>query len=136
MLVARLLETFFSHQERVFWPGLRKDVVEYLSKCLECQLVKAKHKHPTVLLQPFPILEWKWEIILLDFITILPCTMKQHDSIMVVIDKLSKNSHFIPVKSTYKTVEIANIFMKEIFHLHRIPRVVISDMDVKFTSTF
>ena len=55
---------------------------------------------------------------------------------MVVVDKLRKNAHFIPMKSTYKTVEITNIFMKEIFRLHGIPRVVISDRDVKLTSTF
>eukprot|EP00253_Pinus_taeda_P003564 PITA_03564 len=55
---------------------------------------------------------------------------------MVVVDKWSKTAHFIPVKSTYKTMEIADIFMKEIFRLHGIPKVVISDPDVKFTSTF
>lgn len=55
---------------------------------------------------------------------------------MVLVGKLSKTAHFIPVKSTYKTVEIANIFMKEFFHMQGIPKVVISDRDVKFTSTF
>ena len=55
---------------------------------------------------------------------------------MVVIDKLSKFSHFIPVKSTFKAINIAEIFMKEIFRLHGIPKMVISDRDVKFTSSF
>eukprot|EP00253_Pinus_taeda_P016219 PITA_16219 len=55
---------------------------------------------------------------------------------MVVVDKLRKTAHFIPVKFTYKAVEIANIFMREIFQLHGIPQVVISDRDVKFTSAF
>ena len=80
--------------------------------------MKEEHQHLAGLLQPLPILEWEWETISLDFITSLPCTRKQHDSIMVVVDKLSKTAHFIPVKSTYKTVEITNIFMKEIFRLH------------------
>jgi len=75
-------------------------------------------------------------MITLYFITRLLRTWKQHDSIMVVVDKLSKDAHFIPVKSTYKTVEIADIFMKEIFRLHSMPKVVISDRDVKLTSTF
>jgi len=57
-------------------------------------------------------------------------------SIMVVVDKLKKTTHFIPMKSTYKTMEIANISMREIFHLHEIPTVVIHDRDVKFTFTF
>jgi hypothetical protein len=93
-------------------------------------------KHPTGLLQPLPVPEWKWETISLDFITGLPKTLKQNDSIMVVIDKLSKSAHFIPVKSTFKAINIAEIFMKEIFRLHGIPKMVISDRDVKFTSAF
>ena len=55
---------------------------------------------------------------------------------MVVIDKLSKSTHFIPVKSTFKAINIAEIFMKEIFRLHGIPKMVISERDVKCTSTF
>lgn len=66
----------------------------------------------------------------------MPKTCKQHDSIMVVVDKLSKDAHFILVKSTFKAIDIANIFMKEIFRLHGIPKIVISDGDVKFTSNF
>ena len=55
---------------------------------------------------------------------------------MVVVDKLSKEAHFIPIKSTYKAVNVANIFMKEIFRLHGIPKIVITDRDAKFTSIF
>jgi hypothetical protein len=72
----------------------------------------------------------------LDFITVLPRTQKQNDSIMVVIDNLNKSAHFIPIKSTYKSINIDEIFMKEIFRLHGIPKMVILDRDVKFTSTF
>jgi len=75
-------------------------------------------------------------MITLDFITGLPPTKKHHDSIMVVVDKLRKTTHFIPMNSTYNTVEITIIFMREIFRLHGIPQVVISDKDIKFTSAF
>jgi hypothetical protein len=61
------------------------------------------------------VIEWKWETISLVFIAGLPRTQKHNDSIMVVIDQLSKSGHFIPVKSTYKAINIAEIFMKEIF---------------------
>jgi len=88
------------------------------------------------LLQPLPIPEWKWEIISLDFITGLPKNSKHNDSIMVVVDKLSKAAHFIPIKSTYKAINIVDIFMKEIFRLHGVPRILISDRDAKFTGTF
>ena len=77
--------------------------------------MKDEHQHPASLLQPFPILEWKWEVISLDFITNFPLTQKQHDSFMVVVDKLSKYAHFVPVKLTYKAVNVAEIFLKEIF---------------------
>jgi hypothetical protein len=66
----------------------------------------------------------------------LPRTQKQNDSIMVVIDNLSKSAHFIPINSTFKAIKIVEISMKEIFRLHGIPKMVISDRDVKFTSTF
>ena len=70
----------------------------------------------------------------MDFITGLPRTKKQNNSIMVLVDKLSKATHFIPVKSSYKAVNIVDIFMKEIFRLHGIPKIVIMDHDAKFTS--
>ena len=67
------------------------------------------------LLQPLPVPEWKWEVISMDFIIGLLMTWRQHDSIMVLVDKLTKEAHFILVKSTHKTDDIAKIFMKEIF---------------------
>ena len=72
----------------------------------------------------------------MDFITgILKCKKKK-DYIFVVIDKLSKTTHFIPVKSNYKAVNIADIFLKEIFRLNGIPKEIISDRDTKFTRKF
>ena len=63
-------------------------------------------------------------------------TWRQHDSIMVVVEKLTKKAHFIPVKSTHTTKDIAKIFMKEIFKLHGLPKAIVFDRDVKFTSNF
>ena len=101
---------------------MKKEVGEHLACCIECQQVKAEHQHPTGLLQPLPISKWKWEIISMDFITSLPKTSGHHDSIMVIVDKLSQETHFIPVKSTYNYVNIVVFFMKEIFRLHGIPK--------------
>jgi hypothetical protein len=101
---------------------------------MECQKVKAKHGHPAGLLQPLLIPEKKWEVITMDFITGLPKTNKQHDSIMVVVDKLTKAAHFVPVKTMHTMTNIAEIFMKEIARLHGIPRTIVSDKDTKFTS--
>jgi hypothetical protein len=94
------------------------------------------NRHPAGLLQPLPIPEWKWETISMDFITGLPKSTKKNDAIMVVVDKLSKSAHFIPVKSTCEAIDISNIFMKEIFRLHGMPKEIVSDKDTKFTSNF
>eukprot|EP00253_Pinus_taeda_P015903 PITA_15903 len=123
-------------RKEYFWPGMKKNIIEYLSQCLECQQIKAEHQHPAGLLQPLQIPEWKWEVISMDFITGLPKTKKNNDSIFVVVDKLSKAAHFIPVQSTYRAAQIAHIFMQNIFRLHGLPKNIISDRDVKFTSAF
>ena len=70
-------------------------------------------------------MEWKLDVISLYFITGLPRSKRKNDSIMVVVDKLIKATHFILVQSTYKTIQITSIFMKEIFQLHGMPKVVI-----------
>ena len=114
----------FVVKRHFFWPKLKADIEMFIMKC---QLVKAEHEHPSRLLQLLPIPEWKWEVIRMDFITGLPKNKKKNDSIFVVIVKLSTTTHFIPVKSTYKEVNIADIFLKEIFILHGIPKEIISD---------
>ena len=72
----------------------------------------------------------------MDFITRLPKNVKKNDSIMVVVEKLSKETHFILVNSTYKAIKIAYIFMKEIFRLHGVPNIVISNRNAKFMGNF
>ena len=94
---------FATTRKQYFWPGMKKDMAKYISRCMKCQQVKVEHQHPIGLLQPFPISEWKWEVIFMDFITGLVMTWRQHDSIMVLVDKLTKATHFILVKSMHKT---------------------------------
>jgi hypothetical protein len=119
-----------------YWPCMKKEVTDYIARYLECQKVKAEHIHLTGLLQPLPIPEWKWEVVTMDFITKLPRTTKQHDSIMVVVDKLTKDTHFIPVKLTHKATDNANIDMREIARRHGVPKTIVFDRDPKFTSKF
>ena len=69
---------------------MKNEMEEYIAKCFECQQVNTEHQHPAGLLQPLSITSWKWEIISLDFITGLPRNKNLNDSIMVVVDKLSK----------------------------------------------
>jgi hypothetical protein len=86
---------------------MKNDVADYITRCMECQKVKVEHRHPIGLLQPLPILENKWEVITMDFITRLPKTNKQHDSIMVVVEKLTNAAHFVPVKTMHTPTNIA-----------------------------
>ena len=79
----------------------------FVTRFLDCQRVKAECKHPSGLLQPILIPEWKWAVISIDFITSFPRTSRQHDYIMVVVDKLTKVVHFILLKSTYSTNDVA-----------------------------
>jgi hypothetical protein len=72
----------------------------------------------------------------MDFITGFPRTRKQHDSIMVVVDKLTKAAHFIPLKTTHRAADVADIFLKEVARLHGITKTIVSDRDLKFTSNF
>jgi hypothetical protein len=88
------------------------------------------------LLQPLPIPEWKWEVVKMDFITGFPRKRKQHDSIMVVMENITKVAHFIPLKTTHKVADVANIFLKEVARLHGIPKTILSDRDPKFTWNF
>ena len=87
-----------------WWSGIKRDVAEYVTRCLTCQQVKAEHQRPSGLLQPLWVPEWKWEDIAMDFVVGLPKTVGQHDSAWVIVDRFTKSAHFLPVKTTY-TVE-------------------------------
>jgi hypothetical protein len=123
-------------QEPILLASMKKEIVEYITRCMEYQKINIEHRHPVGLLQPLPILEWKWEVVTMDFITGLPRTGKQHDSIMVVVDKLTKDAHFIPLKTTHKATNVSNIYMREIARLHGINKIIVSNRDPKFTSKF
>ena len=122
-------------KQHYYWPRMKRDIADFVARCLECQRVKAEHQHPAGLLQPHSIPEWKWDTILIDFITRLPMKARRHDAIMVVVDQFSKVSDFIPVRSSYNAATVAKIFMEQIVKLHRIPKKIISDRDPMFTSS-
>lgn len=82
------------------------------------------------------ILEWKWDKLGMDFITRLPRTRSGYDSIWVVVDRLTKVAHFIPVKTTYMSAKLAKIYMTRIVCLHGVPRTIVSYRETRFTSKF
>ncbi|KAK8521849.1 hypothetical protein V6N12_066431 [Hibiscus sabdariffa] len=119
-----------------YWVGLKKDVAEFVSKCMVCQRVKAEHQFPSGLLQPLRIPEWKWERITMDFVTGLPLTPSKKDSVWVIVDRFTKCAHFLPVHTTYTYDKLAELYIREILRLHGVPKSIVSDRDPKFTSRF
>jgi hypothetical protein len=114
-------------KSRYWWYGMKRAIAEYVALCDNCQRVKAEHQRPTRLLQPLKILEWKWEEISMDFIVGLPKTQSGYDFIWVIIDRLSKIAHFIPVKTTNKGSKIAELDIARIVCLHGVPKKILSD---------
>ncbi|GJU51012.1 reverse transcriptase domain-containing protein [Tanacetum coccineum] len=117
-----------------WWPNMKADIATYVSKCLTCAKVKAEHQRPSGLLVQPDIPEWKWEKITMDFITKLPKTAAGYDSIWVIVDRLTKSAHFLPMKETDSTEKLTRLYMREIVARHGIPVSIISDRDSHFTS--
>ncbi|KAL0541130.1 hypothetical protein IC582_021167 [Cucumis melo] len=108
--------------KRVYWwRNMKREVAEFVSRCLVCQQVKAPRQKPAGLLQPLSIPEWKWENVSMDFITGLPRTLRGFTVIWVVVDRLTKSAHFVPGKSTYTASKWAQLYMSEIVRLHGVP---------------
>ncbi|GJY48892.1 putative reverse transcriptase domain-containing protein [Tanacetum coccineum] len=91
-----------SNIDGYWWPGMKKDIAEYVSKCLAYLNVKAEQQRPSGLLQQPKIPIWKWEGIAIDFVTKLPRTSSGHDIIWVIVDRLTKSAHFLPIREDYK----------------------------------
>jgi len=115
---------------------MKKEISAYVARCDTCCRVKTIHMKPAALLQLLSVPEWKWEEISMDFITGLLTTQKGNDSIWVIVDLLTKLTHFLPVKNSYRPPEYADLYMAEIVKLHGIPRTIISNRGPQFTTHF
>jgi hypothetical protein len=123
-------------KKRFRWYDMKREIAEYVARCDSCQRIKAEHQRPAGLLQPLQIPQWKWDEIGMDFIVGLPRTRAGYDSIWVVVDHLTKTTHFIPVKTTYNSAVLAELCMSRIVCLHGITKKIISDRGTQFTSHF
>ncbi|GJT21848.1 putative reverse transcriptase domain-containing protein [Tanacetum coccineum] len=125
---------YYDLRDRYWWPGMKRDIATYVSKCLTCSKVKAEHQRPSGLLQQPEIPEWKWDKITMDFITKLPRSKSGHDTIWVIVDRLTKSAHFLAIREDYSTEKLAKIYVDEIVTRHGVPVSIISDRDGRFTS--
>ena len=115
---------------------MKRDVSEFVTKCMVCQNVKEEHQVPSGLLQPIKIPEWKWDRITMDFVVELPVTGREYNSVWVMVNRLTKSAHFLLVRTDYSLNKLAELYIKEIVRLHGIPISIISDRDSRFTSRF
>ena len=122
---------------RVFyWPDMKEDVVKYCRACPSCQLNKARNTKPAGLLQPLDIPGRRWESISMDFIVELPLSKAGNDSILVIVDRLSKMTHLVACKTNISSPEVAELFIREVVRLQGWPTSIISDRDPRFVSEF
>ncbi|GKA08372.1 putative reverse transcriptase domain-containing protein [Tanacetum coccineum] len=119
-----------------WWPNMKAIIAEYVGKCLTCSRVKAECQKPSGLLIQPEIPTWKWERITMDFVTKLPKTSSGHDTIWVIVDRLTKSAHFIPTRATNSMETLTRLYIKEIVSRHGVPISIISDHDSHFTSRF
>ncbi|GKF07195.1 reverse transcriptase domain-containing protein [Tanacetum coccineum] len=127
---------YYDRRDMYWWLGMKKDIALYVSKCLTCSKIKAEHQRPSGLLQQPEILEWKWERIAMDFVTKLPRTSSGHDAIWVIVDRLTKSAHSLPMRKDYKMYRLARLYLNEIVARHGVPILIISDRDSRFKSRF
>ena len=119
-----------------WWTKMKKEITAYVARCDIYSRVKADHLKPAGLLQPLSILGWKWEEISMDFIIGLPLTQKRFDSIWVIVDRLTKSAHFIPIKTSYRSHQYVELYATLIVHLHGVSRIIVPDRGSQFTACF
>jgi hypothetical protein len=106
---------------------MKRDTTRYVSECNTYRKVKVDYMNPGGLLQPLSILDWKWNDISIDFIVGLSLTAHKFDLIWVIMDRLTKSTHFIPVNTNYNVQKYDEIYIAHVLCLHGVPKMIISD---------
>ncbi|GJT02010.1 putative reverse transcriptase domain-containing protein [Tanacetum coccineum] len=119
-----------------WWPNMKAGIATYVGKCLTCVRVKAEHQRSSGLLVQPEIPEWKWDNITMDFITKLPKSSQGFDTIWVIVDRLTKSAHFLPIRENDPLDKLARLYLNRIVARHGIPASIICDRDGRFTSNF
>lgn len=126
-------------REHVWWKTMAQDVRAFCLSCKTCQRSKPPNQKPYGLLNPLPVASQPWEAIGIDFVGPLPLSKDrdgEYDSVTVIIDLLSRMVHLVPSRTNYTTKDVAELVFAEVYKHHGLPRAIISDRDVLFTSNF
>ncbi|KAJ9520558.1 hypothetical protein QJQ45_007406 [Haematococcus lacustris] len=129
-------KTYQQLSRHYFWPRMAASVHDYVRTCPCCQRNKSNTAKPIGLLHPLPVPQHRWEQVSMDLITQLPSTAAGHDAIVVFVDRLTKMIHAVPTTTTVSASILARTFFDHVFRLHGLPKVIVSDRDPRFTSTF
>jgi hypothetical protein len=132
----RSTKMYHDLRQQFWWTRMKREAARYVSECDTCRKVKADYMKPRGLLQPLSIPEWKWDDISMDFIVGLPLTACKFDSIWVIIDRLSKSTHFIPVHTNYNVQKYVQIYTARVLCLDGVLKMIISDRGLQFITHF
>ena len=119
-----------------YWSRMKRNVGDFVRRCLTCQQVKDEHQKPTWLLQPLEVAKWKWEHVTMELLTYFPRTPQRHDAVWVIVDRLNKSTHFLAVRMTFTLERFCWLYIREIVRLHGVPVSIVSDRDLRFTTHF
>ncbi|KAJ3673166.1 hypothetical protein LUZ60_006540 [Juncus effusus] len=123
-------------KQSFWWRRMKREIAEYVEKCLMCQQIKAERKKKAGLLQPLPVPKGKWQEITMDFVTGFPTTLSKNNAIWVIVDRLTRAAHFIAFKLGTPLEKMAQIYINRIVCLHGIPVRIVSDRDPRFVSNY
>ena len=129
------LKTLHRVQRDFYWLGLRFDMKKHVKECDVCQRLKYETCHMAGLLQPLPIPDKPWLDVSMDFVEGLPKSQSK-DVVLVVVDRLTKFVHFVPLSHPYTAAKVANLYLQHVFKLHGMPTTIVSDRNPMFTSHF
>ncbi|KAJ3706667.1 hypothetical protein LUZ61_010372 [Rhynchospora tenuis] len=129
------LVTYKRLKSLFYWPSMKEHVMEHVRNCENCQLTKPEHTPLPGLLQPLPIPPEAWNSIGMDFITGLPKS-EGKEVLLIVVDRLTKYGHFLPLAHPYSAATVAQVFLDNIYKLHGLPVSIVSNRDPVFTSQF
>ena len=112
----------YANLKKLFWwKNMKADIAGHVARCDICNRIKAKHHRPAGLLKPLDVPMWKWESVSMDFIVGLPRTLKSHDSIWVIVDRLTKVAHFVAMRNDHRIEKLIDPYVDNILKLHGAP---------------
>lgn len=117
------------------WPRMKLSIQQFIDKCSVCKQAKPEHVRYPGLLKPLEVPDEAWQAVTLDFVEGLPRSAG-FNSVLVVVDKLTKYAHFLPLSHPYTAVQVAQVYLDQVFKLHGMPAALVSDRDKIFTGHF